>query len=111
MSVRMKSYDTSKIKDQINSIIDWYDLEEDQAKDLKGLLKNRNSLKKENKLLKECVEFYADKENWKSQNQHKGTRQKITNTDIGREDFSQMYFIMCGGNKAREVLEKIKGDK
>lgn len=80
-----------------------------------GSLETQKRLEEENKLLKECAEFYANSENW-AQESEGNWYGVISHKDISsvkcekHEDEWGEPFADKGGKLARQTLTKIKGD-
>ena len=86
-------------RSQLNEIRD------DNMSELYEIIKK---LQEENKKLRECVEFYADKLNWYDNTQINGSDQKAIFKDS--EDClikSINKHIIIGGKRARQVLNEI----
>lgn len=60
-------------------------------------------LQAENKIMKETVEFYADKDNWKTliDEEFKHCLIVKSDTEIKHET------LLCGGKRARQALERV----
>lgn len=81
------------------------ELRDDNMLELYEIIKK---LQEENKKLRECVEFYADKLNWYDNTQINGSDQKAIFKDS--EDClikSINKHIIIGGKRARQVLKEI----
>lgn len=73
----------------------------------------RDELKRKLEIARECLKFYADRNNWKSTDYDSETKDEITLSDLGCKSFNGEnnyadYAIPSGGRRAREALEKIK---
>lgn len=61
------------------------------------------------RLLEECVEFYANKENWRAVTIQQSPTMNAD--DLELTDPYEDYHCRRGGRKARQVLSKIKETK
>ena len=65
-------------------------------------------MKEENKRLRKCVEFYANKENWYDIEEIEGSDRRTISHD-SEDLFNELnYHIICGGKLARKTLEELK---
>lgn len=84
------------------------------------LFEANRKLIKENEILREALEFYANFDSWRTTNNQR-TYATIDDDDLGNGDFKQstgpnhaLNSVSCldnGGRRAREALEKVKSEK
>jgi CHAD domain-containing protein len=69
-----------------------------------------NRLQSENKKLREALEFYADRNNWKFQSYRSDCKDVIDFNDLGCRSYTDKADFACssGGRRAREALKEIK---
>ena len=75
-----------------------------------------SKLEAENKILRGCVEFYADKNNWEKFSAATYSTSMIVTNDwetnyLGHDGVVDKFSPPIGGRKAREALKKLKEDE
>jgi hypothetical protein len=69
-----------------------------------------DELQAQNKKLREALEFYADRNNWKFQSYSSDCEEVIDFNDLGCRSYTDKADFACssGGRRAREALKEIK---
>lgn len=82
----------------------------DIIEDLEDTVKDFEKLEKENAMMKEALEFYADKDTWQSVYVGYGDKSQIKGLDL--EDLSSSDRPdEYGGKLARQTLKELEGKK
>lgn len=81
-----------------------------QSEKLFWLRKENKKLQAENKKLREALEWYANRNNWKFQSYSSDCKDVIDFNDIGCRSYTDEADFACssGGRRAREALKEIK---
>ena len=91
---------------------------EDVVKDVRAIYEDKNreieKLKQENEKLRECVEFYANKDNWSDNDLFGCPSSIIGDSEYGKETYEYKHkyqfskHLTLGGKKARQTLKDLE---